>query len=416
MDKSRARTGPASKSSKQMGSAHIELPPVNKQNQHGKIGVGKHFGNNVREVSLEVKNKQTKSIMSPAVASKPVTSKDPQESKGSISVNYGQKKQLSGKKSVEQSFENHNANTSAEVPKNLMGFPSVKQAQLFSINGKRLPKGSHSVSKNEYLLQLLPSQKLTTRRGNPNNSKLDVRSSENYIKRQEEKAPVKEIKDGDIIFEPFHADKMSLSSLFAKLSTTIRADLWQSMHNNLDQLEPLMKDDCHIRTWMKYSCGSNKQKLSKEVEGVAIYAKDVNSHHGKKIEILHVCGPNISTWTEWLETLISHIWTTEQGCEEITISIKHLKAEDGKLAANEGLVKALKGLGFKWKSLVNSAQGERHTVYYLKRGSKVETSGFPFKLTSVVVVGNRPTQEASMSHIQTSDEKVTHLLIRLCTV
>ena len=88
------------------------------------------------------------------------------------------------------------------------------------------------------------------------------------------------------------------------------------------------------------------------------------------------------------------------------MGLAHLKELDGSLAVDQNLSLLIKAEGFKWKSLSQTMDGGRHTIFSLKRTEKVKAGSTPFKMSLTVALATKTTQEASLSNNQYHQEEL----------
>ena len=299
----------------------------------------------------------------------------------------------------------------------VLRLPSLNPAKNFIINGKLLPSNSPALLLKKYPHPKHTSSRMADLSPAPFSKKAlePLASLHNNVvegqdnpksgspKRKEVTLP----KDGDIVFEPFHSGFEHLGLILHNLAKTAEPSVWSSMNHDLNSLKEKMKQDSHVRVWMRYSVSNPPAtRVTKEVEGIAIYALDPSNYGHKRIEILHLSALTSAGWGVCLKGLVEHIWTKENSCHELTLGLVHLADREGKLAVDKALCDQTKAEGFRWKSLSQTMDGGRHTIFSLKKPREAAAGAAPFRWSCMVTLGNRVLQEASLSNHHSQTEQL----------
>lgn len=109
------------------------------------------------------------------------------------------------------------------------------------------------------------------------------------------------------------------------------------------------------------------QPTSSNKVGMAVTHIDNTYFAQRRLVILHFSTNDRTKYGESLQKFVEFIWKNEE-CDEIKISLYYIEDEQNNLGADKQLQEFIKGLGFRWKQLVNDkVTGKRYIDYLLKR-------------------------------------------------
>lgn len=207
------------------------------------------------------------------------------------------------------------------------------------------------------------------------------------------KEPVRE----EEVFEAFSSTQDEFMRDFEAYLPRIKSDkLRRCTLSNRDEMEASFFQPTWVRMWSKKKvCG--KHVLESQTQGFLVYQLDNSHFKSRRMLISHLSTESFEDFEKALQQTVKHIFSADT-CTEIFIQFKHIMEEDKLVLPNE-LKEACKTAGFRWRMMVNSANGTRLTVFEAKRNNELYPlpkdllCHEPIKQSAVSVLSNLQVQD-----------------------
>lgn len=176
-----------------------------------------------------------------------------------------------------------------------------------------------------------------------------------------------------MVFESFDQDEEFLLTEIKSLLTNIsNSCLLNCQDCSEDHLKETFNQPTWAKVWKRRKLLGQKL-LEEQIVGIIIYQLDTSHFKSRRIVISHFSMQDFGQFDAYLKEAVSYIFSTDS-CTEIFIQFKHI-IEEEKLVLPVELKEGVKSVGFRWRMLVNNADGSRQTVFEAKRN--VQTHPLP---------------------------------------
>ena len=202
----------------------------------------------------------------------------------------------------------------------------------------------------------------------------------------------------EVIFEAFDGnDEELLKAHRDYLPRIINKNHILCQHIEPEELKTSFSKSTWVMVWKKKRY-SRDSYLDSSTIGLLIYQLDLGHFKSRRMNITHISSIEYDNhFNKYLAEAVNHIFTTDQ-CAEIHLQFKHIRDHEDKLNLPVELKESAKTAGFRWRMMVNSADGTRLTVFEAKRGPQYSIPDTsictePIKQLGLVVMSDKEVEQ-----------------------